>query len=304
MSALLTEKHVSSFSELIDFLSEFGNEGGETIYRGQPDASLPLLPSAWRKGSKVEELMKRFFLGSVGSNYADREAEIIPDANPGKVENLKKLEAWLDAEMLFVSDFCKRCDLAALPVPGMASPYRDFKISFHPYANVPAFNFRPAFALAQHHGVPTRLLDFSDNPLVASFFAADQACQKMTLMNVESRFAVWVCQRLYEQIDERIQRFKNGNDSMVMRVLRSQIKNVAAQDGVFLWATGGANRFYIDNGRWPNLDEMLDGWRLTKVTAPVSIRDDLMKRLSTFGINESRLKPSYDAVAKVTLRQL
>lgn len=30
-----------------------------------------------------------------------------------------------------------------------------------------------ALAIAQHHGVPTRLLDFSYDPLVAAFFAAE-----------------------------------------------------------------------------------------------------------------------------------
>jgi hypothetical protein len=45
-------------------------------------------------------------------------------------------------------------------------------------------------AIAQHHGVPTRLLDITHDAFVAAFFAADDARDETKLRDVP-RFGVW-----------------------------------------------------------------------------------------------------------------
>ncbi len=89
-----------------------------------------------------------------------------------------------------------------------------------------------AFAVAQHHGVQTPLLDWSYNPLTAAYFAAEESLNQ----GKSEPLAVWA-------LDER---YLNREDTRITRfTVRSNVTPyLDAQQGLFTWHP----RAYIEFG--------------------------------------------------------
>ncbi|MCI3207856.1 MULTISPECIES: FRG domain-containing protein [Pandoraea] len=160
--------------------------------------------------------------------------------------------------------------------------------------------------LMQHHGAPTRLLDFTKSPFVAAFFALERATSDSAIFALNTpalyddrarpRHAEWLTR---DTIDPRVkgnmEKYFLGNDNEVVWFGEPEEMDgrLIAQSGTLV-VPGVIDR---------PLHRILDGYDseeplLRKIVLPVALRADAMKWLYRMNITNASLFPDLDGLAR------
>jgi hypothetical protein len=195
-----------------------GTEYSNWYFRGQRDAEWKLLPSGFRE-QPMPELLQAYLHEAdrwVETHHIDLLNWLEQDVKRPKsiddqlwTERLVKAGRFAFAQVLLAREFVMIADYAkhAVRVPDELYLLVDDKHR-HYFPNyltgkllLENRSIVRTLALAQHHGIPTVLLDWTYSPLAAAFFAAEGAWQKR---GETFRFAVFGVHRSIVEADEHI----------------------------------------------------------------------------------------------------
>jgi hypothetical protein len=265
------------------------DDGGDWIFRGQ-SRDLPLLPAAYRE-QRMLPIKRR--LWDRWTNWQQTRAEL-------------KL----------IRRFYGMADRAGLQIPEDSYELRMLLATVDQdrdkfVSGWPPGQLWPLMALAQHHGVPTRLLDWTHSPYAAAYFAAEGALKEGAA--ADASVVVWAFDTVTadmgsdsEDEDDDAALTPTGVVELVTTPYGNN-RNLAAQRGVHLLYHSAepvlpdtlAIRDRFDCALQRAHSVMSDyGKALYKFILPRSEAGPLLRLLTKHGISGATLFPGFDGVAR------
>ncbi len=143
-------------------------------------------------------------------------------------------------------------------------------------------------AIAQHHGLPTRLLDWTFNPLVAAYFAVEKDIIQIVNHKKIKYSLIYVYEKPKEaKINEEYVKFEDiFVDKLEFFIPNHNHQRIINQNGLFTIHP------YKDE-KWMELS----GNEIVAIPIKLSYRRHLRKLLNRLGVNQSTIYPGLDGVS-------
>jgi hypothetical protein len=290
----LVEHHERTAQDFLDLLSPVTGilaghfEAKDLIYRGHGSRTHRLIPSVFR-GRRVP----------------------FPDLRPA---GRRTYERQIAAEVEQIWEFFLLADARGLRLPEDSQRLRAILEECRDPSYLervaggeaawPPEEVLSVLALAQHYGVPTRLLDWTRHPYVAAYFAAADALGHPH----DGRMAVWAFN--HEVMDKEQYSWLWDRIRMVTAPA-ADIPNLFAQQGLFMLLREKKFRLSA-HFRAPAYDREIhrlisfdrDTEVFFKFTLPVSQAKELARLLAALGIDASTVFPGYAGVARAMRERL